>query len=62
MYLGPLLVLTGTAWLLGSAAAWLPVPVFASIIRSGYIEGEERFLDQPFGEETGRTRLVRRWI
>jgi protein-S-isoprenylcysteine O-methyltransferase Ste14 len=63
MYLGLVLVLGGTAMLLGSIAAFLPLPLFVVIIEFGYIRAEERFLAGIFGDDYLRYRhAVRRWL
>ena len=63
MYLGLTLCLTGAAWLLGTAGAFAPLPVFVWIIHSGYIRAEERFLEEIFGAEYARYKVrVRRWL
>jgi protein-S-isoprenylcysteine O-methyltransferase Ste14 len=63
MYLGLTLVLAGTAVLLGSIGAFLPVPLFVWIIDRGYVRAEERFLEQIFGGDYSRYRsAVRRWL
>jgi protein-S-isoprenylcysteine O-methyltransferase Ste14 len=63
MYLGLTLILAGTWLLLGTASALLPIAVFIWIIQEGFIRGEERFLDEIFGEEyRGYKNRVRRWI
>lgn len=63
MYLGMILVLIGTGVLLGTATPWLPVPVFIWIIQTRFVRGEERFLEELFGEEyLAYKRRVRRWL
>jgi protein-S-isoprenylcysteine O-methyltransferase Ste14 len=63
MYLGMLLVLVGTALLFGTLSVWLPIPVFAWIIRNNCILGEERFLKEIFGKPyTDYKNKVRRWL
>ncbi|HEV8334298.1 MAG TPA: isoprenylcysteine carboxylmethyltransferase family protein [Steroidobacteraceae bacterium] len=63
MYVGLTLILIGTWLLLGTASALLPIAVFIWIIQAGFIRGEERFLDEIFGEEyRGYKSRVRRWI
>jgi protein-S-isoprenylcysteine O-methyltransferase Ste14 len=63
MYLGLALVLAGTAWLLGTLGAFVPLPLFVWIIERGYIRGEERLLAETFGNEYLRyKREVRRWL
>ena len=63
MYLGMVVGLLGIAILLGSLAAFLPVPVFVAIIHFQFIVHEERFMEELFGEEyLAYKRKVRRWI
>ena len=63
MYLGMVLLLVGVAVALGSLGAWLPIPVFVWIIKAWFIVGEERFLEQTFGESyVAYKRGVRRWL
>ena len=63
MYLGMVLLLVGVAIALGSLGAWLPIPVFVWIIQARFIVGEERFLEQTFGESyVAYKRGVRRWL
>lgn len=63
MYLGMVLLLTGVAVLLGSLGAFLPIPAFVAVIQTNFIEGEERFMEELFGEEyLAYKRSVRRWL
>jgi len=63
MYCGMVLLLLGVATLLGSLAAYLPIPLFIWIIQKNFIEGEERFLTEIFGEQyKAYQRRVRRWF
>jgi protein-S-isoprenylcysteine O-methyltransferase Ste14 len=63
MYVGLTLILLGAWLLLGTASAMLPIAVFVWFIQERFIRGEERFLDQIFGEEyRGYKSRVRRWI
>ena len=63
MYLGLVLALLGAAILLGSLGAFVPVPVFAWILHSQFIKGEERFLEEIFGERyLAYQQRVRRWL
>ncbi|MFO1402522.1 MAG: isoprenylcysteine carboxylmethyltransferase family protein [Steroidobacteraceae bacterium] len=63
MYLGLTLVLLGAAVLQGSLGACLPIPLFVLIIQKRFIEGEERFLTEIFGEQyLSYRRRVRRWL
>jgi protein-S-isoprenylcysteine O-methyltransferase Ste14 len=63
MYLGMVLMLSGVAALLGTLSPWLVVPLFAAVIQTNFIRGEERFLEEIFGESyrAYKTR-VRRWL
>ena len=51
MYLGMLIALIGMAVRLGSLSAFIPVPLFVIWIRRQYIEREEVFLEEIFGQE-----------
>ena len=63
MYLGLTLVLLGVAVLQGSLGACLPIPLFILIVQKRFIEGEERFLTEIFGEQyLSYRRRVRRWL
>jgi protein-S-isoprenylcysteine O-methyltransferase Ste14 len=63
MYLGLILMLFGTACLLGSLGAFLPLPALVWILTRGYIHAEERFLENLFGSEYLRYKNgVRRWL
>jgi len=63
MYLGMVLIVSGTALLLGSIGALLPLPLFVCIIDRGYIRAEERFLEEIFGGDYAHYRsAVRRWL
>ena len=63
MYLGLVLIHLGAAAFCGTLGAFLPIPVFVWIIQTRFIVGEERFLEEIFGEQylayKGR---VRRWL
>jgi protein-S-isoprenylcysteine O-methyltransferase Ste14 len=63
MYLGFVLILTGTAILLGSLTPFLVIPVYAALIDRVFIQAEERMLTAKFGlawqEYLTKTR---RWI
>lgn len=63
MYLGMMLMLAGSAFLLGSAGAVLPLVVFILIIRNHFVLGEERFLETVFGQHyLDYKSRVRRWL
>jgi len=63
MYLGMVVVFTGVAVLAGSLGAFLPVPVLITILDFRFIRGEERFLEDIFGDEYRQYRArVRRWL
>jgi protein-S-isoprenylcysteine O-methyltransferase Ste14 len=63
MYLGMILILTGTAVLLGSLSPFLLILVFFLLIRQQFVIPEEAMMVELFGDEYKlyRTR-VRRWI
>jgi protein-S-isoprenylcysteine O-methyltransferase Ste14 len=63
MYLGMVVVLCGVALMAGSVGAWLPLPAFIAVIHYRFIRGEERFLEEIFGQPYRDYRArVRRWI
>ena len=63
MYLGMLLVLVGTAMLLGSVSPLIALPSFLWLITTRFIAPEEAMLDARFGERYAEyRRRVRRWI
>jgi len=63
MYLGMVMAIIGVAFLLGSAAAFIPIPIFVWLIQYQFISREEAFLEELFGEEylvyKGK---VRQWL
>jgi protein-S-isoprenylcysteine O-methyltransferase Ste14 len=63
MYLGGVVILLGSAVVLGSLTPFLVAPLFAAVIQWRFIRMEERMLARRFGEEylAYQTR-VRRWI
>ena len=62
MYLSMVLILLGVAVLLGTLGPLLPIPFFVWVIQTRFIVGEERFLEEIFGEEyRAYKRRVRRW-
>jgi protein-S-isoprenylcysteine O-methyltransferase Ste14 len=63
MYLGMTISLLGAAVLFGTVGAFLPLPLFVWVIRTQFIAGEERFLEEIFGEQyLAYKRRVRRWL
>jgi len=63
MYLGLIAFLTGAGLLFGSAGSLIPIPLFAWIMDAGFVRGEERFLQDIFGDEyLAYKRKVRRWL
>ena len=63
MYVSMILVLIGTALLLGSLSPWFVVPVLAFILDRRFIRVEERMLEHTFGESyRSYQSRVRRWI
>jgi len=63
MYVAMLLLLVGVAWLLGSATAFVPVPLMYLVLRYRFIAMEEGMLEEAFGEEyLDYKRRVRRWL
>ena len=63
MYLGMVFILIG-AWLcFGSISPVVPIVAFVWIITANFIRGEERFLEDIFGEQyLLYKKQVRRWI
>jgi protein-S-isoprenylcysteine O-methyltransferase Ste14 len=63
MYLGMLLVLLGTAVILGTLTPLVVPFAFAYVITSRFIRVEEAFLREQFGEPyVSYSRTVRRWL
>ena len=63
MYLGMFLILFGVAFLLGSVSTLLPLVIFMLVIRYNFVLGEERFLEDAFGQNyLDYKSEVRRWI
>jgi protein-S-isoprenylcysteine O-methyltransferase Ste14 len=63
MYLGMVLVLTGAGVFFGVVSAFLPIPFFIRGITANFIRGEERFLEDIFGEVyVAYKQKVRRWV
>jgi protein-S-isoprenylcysteine O-methyltransferase Ste14 len=63
MYLGLVVSLIGAAVLFGTLSPFIPIPIFIWIIRTQFIRGEERFLEEIFGAEyLAYKSRVRRWL
>ncbi len=63
IYLGFVLVLIGTAVLLGSLTPWLVAAAFAVFLDAVFVRFEERRLEEAFGDAWREyTRRVRRWL
>lgn len=63
MYVGLILILAGVGLFLGTVGALLPLPVFVWLLSTRFVAGEERLLEQTFGEAyLAYKRQVRRWI
>lgn len=63
MYLGMVLVLLGVALLLGTIAAFFPIPLFVWQIQRKFVLPEEAFLAGLFGQQYLEYKArVRRWI
>ena len=63
MYLGMLSVLIGVAVTVGATTALLVPPIFAAIIQTRFIRGEEQMLRDAYPEEyAAYCNKVRRWI
>ncbi len=63
MYLGMVMALVGVALLLGSAVAFVPIPIFVCLIQYQFISREEKFLEELFGEEYLKYKgKVRQWL
>lgn len=63
MYLGMVLFLLGTSVVLGTVSTLLPIPLFIWVIHKNFILGEERFMQEAFGEEfLAYKAKVRRWL
>jgi protein-S-isoprenylcysteine O-methyltransferase Ste14 len=63
MYLGLVLVLAGLATMFGTVSPWLPIPFFVWILHANFIRGEERFLEELFGQRyVAYKSRVRRWL
>ena len=63
MYLSMLVALSGVAILLGSATAFLPLPVLAGILQLRFIRREEVVMRERFGNKyAAYCQRVRRWL
>lgn len=63
MYLGMMIMLTGTWIMLGKLSPVIVIPVFFVIIQEGFIKYEEKFLEDRFGDEyLDYKDRVYRWI
>jgi len=63
MYLGMVLVLLGMGLLLGTVAAFVPIPLFVWQIQRKFVVPEEAFLEGLFGQPyVGYKSRVRRWL
>lgn len=63
MYLGMVVTLFGVAVLLGTPAAFAPIPVLIRLLTQRFIRIEESMLMDMFGEDyAAYCRKVRRWI
>ena len=63
MYLGMVMALVGVALLLGSAVAFVPIPIFVCLIQYQFISREEKFLEELFGKEYLEYKgKVRQWL
>ena len=63
IYVGMMAALAGVGILLGSLAPFLVLPVFFGIISLRFVRGEERMLEQTFGDSYREyRRRVRRWL
>jgi protein-S-isoprenylcysteine O-methyltransferase Ste14 len=63
MYLGLVTVLIGVAIVCGTVGPLIPIPMFVWIITQRFIVGEERFLQEIFGERyLAYKKSVRKWL
>jgi protein-S-isoprenylcysteine O-methyltransferase Ste14 len=63
MYLGMIIILTGTWIALGTLSPLFVIPVFFYIIQEGFIKYEEKILEESFTDEYPDYReKVRRWM
>lgn len=57
------LILVDVALLFGTLARLVPIPEFVWIIHGNFIRGEERFLENIFGDQyLTYKRRVRQWV
>ena len=63
MYLGMIIILTGTWIALGTLSPLFVIPVFFYIIQEGFIKYEENILEESFtAEYQDYRKKVRRWV
>ncbi|MGB7543747.1 MAG: isoprenylcysteine carboxylmethyltransferase family protein [Burkholderiales bacterium] len=63
MYLGLIALLIGAGLLFGSVGSLIPIPLFVLIIEFRFVRGEERFLQDIFGDEyLAYRKKARRWL
>ena len=63
IYVGMVLVLSGSAMVLGSLLPWLMIPIFVGLVSRNVILIEESMLREAFGTEYQQYQAkVRRWI
>lgn len=63
MYVGMFLMVFGSAFLMGSVGALIPLLIFILIIRYNFVAGEERFMEATFGQSyLDYKSKVRRWF
>ena len=63
MYLGMLIMLTGTWIALGKLSPLFIIPIFFFVIREGFVTPEEEFLEKNFGDQYREYKTsVRRWL
>lgn len=63
MYLGMAFILIGVAVALGSLMPFFVILIFGWIIQTRFIVGEERFMEELFGQEyLDYKKRVRRWL
>lgn len=63
MYLGMVLIQLGVIIILGNPLGLIPLAIFVWTIQTKFIEGEERYMEELFGEKyLNYKKRVRRWI